>query len=137
MGMTKRLSWMGPSVTLCFRENIRGTCENCANLSNAWPRVMWARGRLPSGLSPRDEYLTGALAERGRPDQYFESAVRNALANGMGLEEIRNAAAETAYQIVLREETRDTARSSERLKVSKRAVQMHLKNGSGINVNRQ
>jgi transcriptional regulator with GAF, ATPase, and Fis domain len=84
-------------------------------------------GPITVGSLPREDLGS----RRAWPGRHFERAIRRALSRGKGLEEIRSAAAEVAYRIVLGDEKFDTTRSATRLKVTKRAVQAHLKNAGG------
>ena len=93
--------------------------------------------RLACRQTNRDFITIGSIPETDRselqisratlPSQPLDPAVRLALSQGKGLDEIRNTITETAYRIVLQEEGWDTAKSARRLNLSKRAVQIYVK----------
>ncbi|NIP56363.1 MAG: AAA family ATPase [Phycisphaerae bacterium] len=92
-------------------------------------------GPVTIGAIPEDERRANPFIAETWPDHQFESTIRCALLRGKGINEMCDATRETAYNIVLKEEQNDTDRSSRRLKISKRAVQMYLKNrrsGTGL-----
>jgi transcriptional regulator with GAF, ATPase, and Fis domain len=64
----------------------------------------------------------GQFSKGWRDDNFIES-IRRALAGGANLEALKSAAAETAYEIALKEEAGDAKRAAIRLGVSLRAVQ--------------
>jgi transcriptional regulator with GAF, ATPase, and Fis domain len=88
-------------------------------------------GPLTIGAVPRSE-LPATSVPSGACRDALERAVLLALARGQGVEEIRQAAAEIAYRIVLDQERGSTSQSSRRLKVSTRAVQMYLSRFNGF-----
>ena len=83
-------------------------------------------GPITIGALPEDELKKYCGKAQHWPDAAFDATIRDALARGKGLVDIRNAAVEAAYRAVLSSEDNDTARSAARLKVSQRAVQQHL-----------
>ena len=106
-------------VSRRYPGNIRELRQVVARLASGYV----GSGPVTVGALPRDE----PGMETPWPGPRFEATIRRALLQGKGLEEIRTAAAETAYRIVLSDEEFDTARSARRLKVTKRAVQAHLR----------
>lgn len=79
------------------------------------------------GAIPEEERNMYGTAAKHWPDKHFEHAVRVGLDRGKGLDELRNALVEIAYMTALEVENWDTAKACERLKVTKRAVQMYVK----------
>jgi len=57
-------------------------------------------------------------------DTFFESAIRRALALGVGLKEISSSAAETAIRIAIGDENGNLQRAARKLRVTDRALQM-------------
>ncbi|HXI03712.1 MAG TPA: sigma 54-interacting transcriptional regulator [Candidatus Saccharimonadales bacterium] len=88
-----------------------------------------APGPLTIASIPEAEREAGNWTWR-KAGQELESAVRLALSRGHGLEEIRQAVAGIAYRTVLDEEGGSTVLAAKRLKVSARAVQLHVRNGT-------
>jgi transcriptional regulator with GAF, ATPase, and Fis domain len=75
-------------------------------------------GEIPTADRP----ALGQVTKDWRNDNFVES-IRRALAGGANLEAIKSAAAETAYEVALKEEADDAKRAAIRLGVSLRAVQ--------------
>ena len=86
-------------------------------------------GPISVGDLPREEWPTiddaRAAAETAWNGDPLGRAVRRALAQGAGLEEIKNQAADAAVRLALSEEP-DQQQAAERLGISRRAVQMRL-----------
>ena len=76
-------------------------------------------GDIPAADRPEISRFAGDW----RDDDSFEEAIRRALAAGASLEAIKSAAADTAYEVALKEEAGDARRAATRLGVSLRAVQ--------------
>ena len=106
-----------------------GNVRELQQLATRIARRYVGSGLITVGMIPEEDRSARRVVEEGSPNLPFVSAVRCALAQGNGLDEIRNAAVETAYSIVLEDEGNNTSRTARRLKITKRAVQMHLKNG--------
>jgi transcriptional regulator with GAF, ATPase, and Fis domain len=75
-------------------------------------------GDIPTADRP----ALGQYTKGWRDDDFVES-IRRALAGGANLEALKSAAAETAYEVALKEEAGDAKRAAIRLGVSLRAVQ--------------
>ena len=81
-------------------------------------------GPITMGDVPEEERPQGEERERVYGEDGFESAARLALARGMGLKEIGNAATEAAVRLALEAEEGNVRRAAERLGVSVRALHM-------------
>jgi transcriptional regulator with GAF, ATPase, and Fis domain len=81
-------------------------------------------GDIPEEDRPRDNTL-----QRGWPDEFLEKTIEQAVALGVGLKEIRQAATETAIRIALRSENGNLQRAARRLGVTDRALQMRRSAG--------
>jgi len=80
-------------------------------------------GDVPEEERPRGEGGEPCRDPTPEPDGFAE-AVRQALARGMGLKEIGNAATDVAVQLALEEEGGNLRRAAERLGVTDRALQL-------------
>jgi len=81
-------------------------------------------GPMTIGDVPEEERPRGEEREQGYGGDGLEGAARLALARGMGLKEIGNAATDAAVRIALEEEDGNLRRAAERLGVTGRALQM-------------
>jgi transcriptional regulator with GAF, ATPase, and Fis domain len=81
-------------------------------------------GDLPEEDRPRDHN-----SQRAWPDEFLEKTIEDAIALGIGLKEIRQAATETGIRIALRSENGNLHRAARRLGVSDRALQMRCASG--------
>ena len=81
-------------------------------------------GPITLGDVPEEDRLRDTLLERGWPDESLETTIEHAIALGVGLKEIRDAATETGIRIALRVEDGNLQRAARRLGVTDRALQM-------------
>ncbi len=81
-------------------------------------------GPITVGDLPDDEHPVGAPVKENRRVPEFERAIAQALAVGVGLKEISQAAADTATRIAVREENGNLQLAARRLGVTDRALQM-------------
>lgn len=76
------------------------------------------------GDLPEDERPAGSEEEESWRDAAFDTSVRRALAQGVGLKEIGKVAAESAIRIALDEEEGNLQRAAQLLGVTDRALQL-------------
>jgi transcriptional regulator with GAF, ATPase, and Fis domain len=81
-------------------------------------------GPVTVGDLPEDERPAGELAESSWRDVAFDTSIRRAIAQGVGLKEIGRLAAESAIRIALDEEQGSLQRAAQKLGVTDRALQM-------------
>jgi transcriptional regulator with GAF, ATPase, and Fis domain len=81
-------------------------------------------GPITLADTPSDERLSGELHMLDWRDESFEAAIRRALAQGLGLREITEGAAEAAVRIAVEEADGSVRRASDALGVTPRALQL-------------
>ena len=95
-------------------------------------------GAITAGDIPENERPSGGEKFDARSEQSFESAVRAALASGVGLKEIERTAGELAERIVIEEEQGNLQHAAARLGVTDRALQIRRAarraNGNGASL---
>ena len=85
-------------------------------------------GPITAGDIPEDERLVYGTAFKDWRSAHFESAIRHALAIGVGLKKISQAAADAAIRIAVAEEEGNLQRAAKRLDVTDRALQLRRAN---------
>ncbi len=107
-------------LTRSYPGNVRELRQVVARL---WQRHCGV-GPITVGALPPEER---ALAEAPWPDREFENAIRAALARGLGLARISQAAGDVAITEVLAQEGDNNQRAAARLGVTDRALQIRRK----------
>ena len=110
-------------LTRDYPGNVRDLRQTVARI---WHRHSGA-GPITIGAVPPDERLRPCARRPSWPDAAFEQAVRHALALGVGLARISQAAGDVAVRIVLEQEDGSNQRAALRLGVSDRALQIRRK----------
>jgi transcriptional regulator with GAF, ATPase, and Fis domain len=81
-------------------------------------------GPITAGDIPEEDRPLDVELQRTWPDEKLENSISNAIAVGMKLKEITQAAAETAIRIAIREEGNNLQRAAKKLGVTDRTLQM-------------
>lgn len=81
-------------------------------------------GPITVGDIPEEEHPSRELGPAEWQDELFEHSIRRALAQGVGLKEIRRAAEETAIRITVGNENGNLQQAARKLRVTDRALQM-------------
>jgi hypothetical protein len=93
-----------------------------------WNSYTLGPGPITAGDIPEDERLVYGTAFKDWRSAHFESAIRHALAIGVGLKRISQAAADAAIRIAVAEEEGNLQRAAKRLDVTDRALQLRRAN---------
>lgn len=103
---------------------------NVRDLKQAVSRMTYRHvgpGPITAGDIPPEERPRSEVRPREWRDRSFEHAIRCAIAQGLGLREIKQAVSHTAIEIAIGDENGSLRRAARRLGVTRRALEMRRK----------
>lgn len=120
----KKVPKLDPGVRDCLlTKDYPGNVRDLRNLILRIGQRHVGSGPITVGDVPTTDRPHPAQIRKNWRDDNFVEAIQRALAGGANLEAIKSAAAETAYEVALKDEGGDAKRAASRLGVSLRAVQ--------------
>lgn len=120
----KKVPKLDPAVRDCLlARDYPGNVRDLKNLIFRIGQRHVAPGPITVGDVPEPDRPEHGKIKKDWRDEGFVKAIQKALASGANLEDIKTSAAETAYEVALKDEAGNAKRAASRLGVSPRAVQ--------------
>ena len=110
--------------------NVRDLRQLCARIS----KLHVGSGPITIGAVPEEERKLRTFEPGDWQRGPFEHAIRRAIENRIGLEEIGRIATDTAVRIAIQDANNNLPQAAKKLKVTARALQMRRKKGQRVSV---